>query len=72
MQTKYGVVFTCAFVDVAWEMGLTPMEQNCWHIDTWAEFWYETLDGVVYYPRQLLHFRLQWTWYRDILLKESE
>lgn len=60
-------VFTCAFVDVAWEMGLSPMEQSCWHIDTWTDFWMDTFEAIVYSPDQLLHFCLQWNWYRDLM-----
>lgn len=59
--------FTCAFVDVAWEMGLTPPGQFCWHVDAWCEFWKRAADRQVYTPNQLLHFVLQWSWYRSLL-----
>lgn len=58
--------FTCAFVDVAWEMGLTPPGQFCWYIDKWCEFWTQVAEGrQTYSPDQLLHFTLQWSWYRQ-------
>jgi len=63
-------VYTCAFVDVSREMGLTPMGQNCWDIESWAHFWAATFDETVYTPQKLLHFVLQWTWYRDLMLLE--
>jgi len=59
--------FTCAFVDVSTDMGLAPPGQECWAMDWWCAFWTTRQGECVYSPNQLMHFVIQWTWWRDVL-----
>lgn len=57
----WSAAFTCAFNDVAQDMGLFASDQRCWYISLWTEFWQS--QGIVSYTDiQMLHFALQWRW----------
>ncbi len=55
--------FTCAFIDVIYEMSLAQPKQRYMDITQWGTFW-EKRGEVRYTDMEILHFLIQWTWLR--------
>lgn len=55
--------FTCAWMDTALKMGLYEPEESTWATEDWVEWW-QVEGHVTYSEMQLLHFHLQWSWWK--------
>lgn len=63
---------TCAFLDCAYAFGISSEDQTSWQISDWCTHWREASGGDVdMTPMQLLHFFMQWTWWRNTLVDDE-